>query len=227
MEPIRVLLVDDQSLFRRGLRALLEDEPGIKVIGEAPDGQAGYEAVAALRPDLVLMDLNMPGWGGVEATQHIKADFPETRIVILTVSDEDDQLFSAIAAGAGGYLLKDVKPEELYELIRGAVRGEAPISAAVAGKLLHEFRIRPRIEAIDDAAAQELTPRELEVLQLVTDGLSNGEIAARLFIVEGTVKNHLHNILEKLHLKTRLQAATYALNQGIVSRPRRVTTPPG
>ncbi len=220
MPRTRVLLVDDQQLFRKGLRALLEEEADIEVVGEASDGRAGYEAAVQLHPDLVLMDLNMPVCNGVEATRLIKQEFPETRVVILTVSDEDDELFAAITAGAGGYLLKDLKPEELFELIRGVMRGETPISAAVAGKLLREFRSRPRRETSPDGT-QALTQREIEVLQLVTEGLSNGEIAARLYIVEGTVKNHLHNILEKLHLKTRLQAATYAMNEGLIPRPRR------
>jgi DNA-binding NarL/FixJ family response regulator len=166
------------------------------------------------------MDINMPVCNGVEATRMIKAERPETKIIALTVSDEDDDLFEAIKSGASGYLLKDLRPEELFDLIRGVLRGETPISPAVAGKLLSEFRRRPRRDPTD-TAGWDLTPRELEVLQLVTEGLSNAEISARLFIVEGTVKNHLHNILEKLHLENRLQAATYAIREGLVQPPRR------
>ena len=217
---IRVILVDDQLLFRRGVRALLEEEPGIEVVGEASDGREGVELARATRPDAVLMDVNMPVLNGIEATRIIKSERPETKIVALTVSDEDQDLFEAIKAGAQGYLLKDLRPEELFEMIRGVMRGETPISPAVAGKLLNEFRKRPWHEP-SEAAGWDLTARELEVLQLVAEGLGNAEIAARLYIVEGTVKNHLHNILEKLHLENRVQAAAYAIREGLVEPPRK------
>ena len=220
MDPIRILLVDDQILFRKGIRALLEDQPGIEVVGEGGDGQAGIELVEELRPDVVLMDVNMPICSGVEATRTIKEMFPATKIVILTVSDEDDELFAAIKSGAEGYLLKDLEPQELFGMIRGVMRGEAPISSAVAGKLLNEFRAQSW-RSPGDSKEGSLTARELEVLQLVADGHSNQEIAGRLYIVEGTVKNHLHNILEKLHLENRLQAATYAIREGLVEPPRK------
>ena len=220
MTKLRIVLVDDQMLFRKGVRALLEEQPDMEVVGEASDGLEGADLVAALEPDVVLMDINMPVCDGVEATRLIKAERPETKIVIITVSDEDEELFAAIKGGAEGYLLKDLRPDELFEMIRGVMRGETPISAAVAGKLLREFRTRPWNEP-GQSGDRSLTSRELEVLQLVTDGLSNAEIAQKLFIVEGTVKNHLHNILEKLHLENRLQAATYALREGLVERPRR------
>lgn len=216
---IRVLLVDDQILFRRGIRALLAEQPDIEVIAEVGDGQAAIDAVETMRPDIVLMDLNMPICSGVEATRVIKEQYPETRVMILTVSDEDDELFAAIKSGASGYLLKDLEPNELFGMIRGVMRGEAPISSAVAGKLLHEFREQSWRGAVDTKEGS-LTAREREVLQLVADGYSNMEIAKKLFIVEGTVKNHLHNILEKLHLENRLQAATYAIRHGLVERPR-------
>ena len=220
MAPVRILLVDDQLLFRKGLRALLEDEEDMEVVGEASDGAQALDRARTAKPDVVLMDINMPVCNGVEATRMIKAERPETKIIALTVSDEDDDLFEAIKSGASGYLLKDLRPEELFDLIRGVLRGETPISPAVAGKLLSEFRRRPRRDPTD-TVGWDLTPRELEVLQLVSEGLSNAEIAARLFIVEGTVKNHLHNILEKLHLENRLQAATYAIREGLVRPPRR------
>jgi len=220
MAPVRILLVDDQLLFRKGLRALLEDQEDMEVVGEASDGAQALDRARTAKPDVVLMDINMPVCNGVEATRMIKAERPETKVIALTVSDEDDDLFEAIKSGASGYLLKDLRPEELFELIRGVLRGETPISPAVAGKLLSEFRRRPRRDPTD-TAGWDLTPRELEVLQLVTEGLSNAEIAGRLFIVEGTVKNHLHNILEKLHLENRLQAATYAIREGLVQPPRK------
>jgi DNA-binding NarL/FixJ family response regulator len=220
MAPVRILLVDDQLLFRKGLRALLEDQEDMEVVGEASDGAQALERVRTSKPDVVLMDIHMPVCNGVEATRMIKAERPETKVIALTVSDEDDDLFEAIKSGAAGYLLKDLRPEELFDLIRGVLRGETPISPAVAGKLLSEFRRRPRRDPTD-TVGWDLTPRELEVLQLVTEGLSNAEISARLFIVEGTVKNHLHNILEKLHLENRLQAATYAIREGLVQPPRR------
>jgi len=220
MAPVRILLVDDQLLFRKGLRALLEDQEDMEVVGEAADGAQAVERVRAAKPDVVLMDIHMPVCNGIEATRLVKSEWPETKIIALTVSDEDEDLFEAIKSGASGYLLKDLRPEELFDLVRGVLRGETPISPAVAGKLLSEFRRRPWKDPTA-TAGWDLTPRELEVLQLVTEGLSNAEIAARLFIVEGTVKNHLHNILEKLHLENRLQAATYAIREGLVQPPRK------
>lgn len=220
MAPVRVLLIDDQILFRKGIHALLEDQPDIEVVGEGGDGQEAIELVEQLAPDVVLMDVNMPVCSGVEATRTIKELFPNTRVVILTVSDEDDELFAAIKSGAEGYLLKDLEPSELFNMIRGVMRGETPISAAVAGKLLHEFR-EHSWRSVGEPKEGNLTARELEVLQLVADGHSNMEIAMRLCIVEGTVKNHLHNILEKLQLENRLQAATYAIRHGLVERPRK------
>ena len=220
MTPVRILLVDDQLLFRKGLRTLLEQQEDMEVVGEASDGLQAIEIVRTVAPDLVLMDIHMPVCSGVEATRMIKSEHPETKVVVLTVSDEDQDLFEAIKSGAEGYLLKDLRPEELFDLIRGVLRGETPISPAVAGKLLNEFRRRPWRDT-SQTAGWDLTARELDVLQLVTEGLSNAEIAARLYIVEGTVKNHLHNILEKLHLDNRLQAATYAIREGLVEPPKK------
>ncbi len=195
----------------------------MEVVGEASDGLQAVEIVRAVTPDLVLMDIHMPICGGAEATRLIKSEHPETKVVALTVSDEDQDLFEAIKSGAEGYLLKDLRPEELFDLIRGVLKGETPISPAVAGKLLNEFRRQPWRDT-SQTAGWDLTARELDVLQLVTEGLSNAEIAARLYIVEGTVKNHLHNILEKLHLDNRLQAATYAIREGLVEPPKKPGT---
>jgi len=218
MSAIRVVLVDDQQLFRKGVRALLEEEGGFEIVGEAGDGAQGLQIVLATRPDVVLMDVQMPVCTGVEATRNIKAQRPDTRVIVLTVSDADDDLFEAIKAGADGYLLKDLKPEELFRMIKGVLEGETPISPPVASKLLGEFRKRPWRETAQTAGS-ELTQREKEVLQLVASGQSNAEIAARLYIVEGTVKNHLHNILEKLHLQNRVQAAAFAVREGLVQPP--------
>jgi two-component system NarL family response regulator len=218
MSAIRVVLVDDQQLFRKGVRALLEEEGGFEIVGEAGDGAQGLEIVLATHPDVVLLDVQMPVCTGVVATRNIKAQRPDTRVIMLTVSDVDDDLFDAIKAGADGYLLKDLKPEELFQMIRGVLEGETPISPLVASKLLGEFRKRPWRETAQTAGS-ELTQREKEILQLVASGQSNAEIAARLFIVEGTVKNHLHNILEKLHLHNRVQAAAFAIREGLVLPP--------
>src|SRR3970282_1299800 len=152
MAPVRILLVDDQLLFRKGLRALLEDQDGFEVVGEAENGAKAVEHVRSARPDVVLMDIHMPVCNGVEATRLIKIERPETKVVALTISDEDDDLFQAIKSGADGYLLKDLRPEELFELLHGVLRGEKPISTAVAVKILTEFRQRPWREPTQTAA---------------------------------------------------------------------------
>ncbi|MFQ5381609.1 MAG: response regulator [Dehalococcoidia bacterium] len=220
MTKTRILLVDDQLLFRKGLRSLLEEQEDFEVVAEGTNGLEGANLARELGPDIVLMDINMPVCDGVEATKIINDDVPSARVVILTVSDEDKELFSAIKAGASGYLLKDLKPDELFDMIRGLMKGESLVSAAIGGRLLREFQSRPW-NGPGETNERSLTARELEVLQLVTEGYSNAEIGRKLFIVEGTVKNHLHNILEKLHLENRLQATTYALSEGLVQRPAR------
>lgn len=220
MSVARVLLVDDQLLFRKGLRALLSSEEDFEVVAEAGDGQEAVDKVRVFNPDIVLMDIHMPGMDGIQATRLIKAERPEVKVVILTVSDEEDDLFEAIKVGAEGYLLKNLRPEELAQMLRGVMSNETPVSPAVASKLLGEFRRRPRRDE-EPSPRQVLTPREQEILQLVAEGLSNAEIAARLYVVEGTVKNHLHNILEKLHLQNRVQAAAFALREGIAVPPPR------
>jgi DNA-binding NarL/FixJ family response regulator len=211
---LRLLLVDDQPLFRRALASLIQGQFDMAVVGEASDGSEALEKVRALAPDLVVMDVNMPGATGIDGVRAIRAAGIDIPVVMLTISDEDSDLFEAIKAGANGYLLKNLKPEQLFEGIRGAVRGEAPISAAIATRLLDAFRhggAPMPTGAPEPEEATTLTRRESEILQLVATGLSNKEIASKLTITEGTVKNHVHHALEKLHLTNRVQAAAYAV----------------
>lgn len=221
MASIKLLLVDDEHLFREGLGALIDAQQDLEMVGEASDGLEGLEAFLRLKPDIVLMDIRMPFCDGIQGIRLIKQERPESRVLALTVSDDDDDLFEAIRNGADGYLLKNMRPEELFGLIRGAMRGESPISPAVAGRLLRELRRRGPRRKRETPSGWSLTRREREILQLVTEGLSNAQIGSRIHIVEGTVKGHLHSILRKLHLQNRVQAAAYALREGIVSHPRR------
>ncbi len=220
MKSTRVLVVDDHALFRKGVTGLLRGAGGFTVVGEAQDGRDAVAKAQALRPDVVLMDVYMPGMDGLEAARRIKAALPSTMIVILTVSEEDQKLFEALKAGAHGYLLKNVEPEELFRTLRGVVRGEAFVTPSMASKILDEFtrQVRPPQEGKPSAG---LSPREREVLELLTRGAVNKEIAAALEISENTVKNHLKNIMEKLHLENRVQVVAYALREGLV-RPRDV-----
>jgi DNA-binding NarL/FixJ family response regulator len=195
---IQVLVVDDQVLFRKGVVASLGTAADIKVVGEADTGLDALNAVPRLNPDLILMDLNMPVMGGVDATRRIKAVHPEVKVVVLTVSDLDHDLFEAIKAGADGYLLKSLGPEALAGAVRQAFEGESPLSPAVAAKVLKEFRLG-RAQDAPAAEAHVLTARELEVLQLATLGDSYKEIGSKLHVAESTVKNHMRHIMEKLH----------------------------
>jgi two-component system nitrate/nitrite response regulator NarL len=219
---LRVLLVDDQPLFRRALATLISAQFDMTVVGEGENGRDALEKVRTLQPDLVVMDVNMPGADGVDGVNAIRGAGFSTPVVMLTVSEDDDDLFESIKAGANGYLLKNVRPEDLFENLRGVVRGESPIAPAVASKLLDALRTggRPSRDAASSPTSSEdtvLTRRESEILQLVANGLSNKEIASELTITEGTVKNHVHNALEKLHLTNRVQAAAYAVRQGLTS----------
>ena len=216
---LRILLVDDHVLFRKGLTALLGCRPDIQIVGEARDGLEAIDAAREFLPDVILMDVNMPRCDGLEATRRIKREMPHVKIVILTVSDDDQHLFEAIKSGAQGYLLKDLEPFQLYALLESISRGEAPLSGAIAAKILKEFS-RPSGAASQVAEViDELTPRETQILQLVAEGKSNKDIADELVISENTVKIHIRNILEKLHLKNRIQAAVYAVSQGLISEP--------
>lgn len=217
--PIRVLLVDDHVLFRKGIVSLLSTERGFEVVGEAANGHEALDKARDLMPDVILMDISMPQMDGLEATRRIKAEIPYVRIVILTVSDGDQNLYDAIKSGAQGYLLKKIEPHALFNTLRGVVQGEASFSRITAMKLLGEFTRLAQQEAAPSLPGTGLSPREKEVLEQITRGKSNKEIASALSIAENTVKNHLKNILEKLHLENRVQAATYALRKGLVERP--------
>jgi two-component system nitrate/nitrite response regulator NarL len=219
--PIRILLADDTALFRSAIGELVGAQDGLEVVGEAENGLEAVEKARALKPDVVVMDVEMPVMDGVQATRLIREQMPSVKVVMLTVSEADDHLFDAIRFGAQGYLLKNLRPAELYDLIRAVMQNEPPLSPAIAGRLLGQIRdgssplssMAPVPDAPSESPA--LTRRELEVLQLVADGLSNKEIATSLFITEGTVKNHVHNALEKLQLENRTQAAAYIVRQGL------------
>ena len=212
-EPIRVLLVDDHAIVRKGVRALLLTEPGIAVVGEAEDGELAVAAAERLRPDVILMDLVMPGLDGIEAIRRIVARQPGARIVVVTSFSTDDKVFPAIRAGALSYLLKDSEPEDLVRAIRQAHRGEPALHPAIAKSVLQELG-RPKERP---PTADPLTARELAVLKHVAAGLSNQQIADALSVSEATIRTHVSSILAKLHLASRIQAALYALREGIPS----------
>ena len=207
-DVIAVLIADDHPVVRHGLRTFLETLDDVEVVGEAGNGAEAVEQAARLVPDVVLMDLVMPELDGVEATRRIRAESPTTKVIVLTSFDADEQVFPAIKAGAAGYLLKDVRPAELAEAVRKASRGEALLAPSVAAKLMQEV-------AGARSPAAGLTERELEVLRLIARGLSNKMIARELVVSEKTVKTHVSNILAKLHLTDRTQAALYAVREGL------------
>lgn len=206
MEPISVLVVDDHALFRRGVNAVINSQPNMKVVAEAANGREAIAAVKEVHPTVVLMDLSMPEMGGLQAIPFLLEEAPETNVLMLTISDKEEDLFNAIKAGARGYLLKGVDPDELVLAITHVAEGGVIISAATAPKLLSEIGAETK-EATE--AATVLSPRETEVLHLVAEGLTDKEIADRLFISVNTVKTHMKNILAKLHLKSRTQAVAY------------------
>jgi DNA-binding NarL/FixJ family response regulator len=212
---LRVLLVDDHDLFRTGLRSLLEEQ-GVEIVGEAGSGQDAVRLVREIAPEVVVMDLNMPGMNGVEATRHIGREAPLTRVVVLTISDQDSDVMDAIVAGACGYLLKDASIQDLMAGIRAAAVGESLISPHIAGKVLERVRgTTPSSEAAATIRA-ELSDREIQVLKLIANGKDNAVIAGELHISPKTVKNHISNILMKLQIDNRIQAAVYAVRSGIV-----------
>jgi DNA-binding NarL/FixJ family response regulator len=213
----RVLICDDHAVFRRGLAMVLDPEPDIEVVGEAVDGADALDQARLLQPDVVLMDVRMPRINGIEAARQINLQVPTTKILMLTVSDEEDDLYEAIKAGANGYLLKEISVEEVAEAIRAVVQGQSLISPSMASKLLNEFNsLAKKAEERQQYPAPALTSRELEVLKLVAKGMSNREIADELYISENTVKNHVRNILEKLHLHSRMEAVIYAVKERLL-----------
>jgi DNA-binding NarL/FixJ family response regulator len=217
VEPIRVLVVDDHALFRRGLQMVLEQEPDIEVVGEAGDGSEAVEKSADTLPDIVLMDVRMPKRGGIDACTAIHETVPSAKIIMLTISDEEADLYDAIKAGAMGYLLKEISIEEVASAIRAVHGGQSLISPSMASKLLTEFA--SMIKKTDDrqqVPTPRLTDREMEVLKLVAKGLNNRDIAKQLFISENTVKNHIRNILEKLQLHSRMEAVVYAVREKLL-----------
>jgi len=216
MDRIRVLLADDHALFREGLAGILAAQPDFDVVGEASDGLEALVKARELVPDLILMDIAMPGFDGLEATRRIKQELPAVTVVMLTVRDEEEKLFEAIKSGAQGYLLKNIRSRDMLDLLRGAVRGEAAITPALAGRMLEEFRRLSRQvpwDAEDEIVA--LTRREQEVLSLVAEGATDKEIADALHISVHTVKSHMRNILAKLHVGSRYDAARYARSKGL------------
>ncbi|WP_322750222.1 MULTISPECIES: response regulator transcription factor [unclassified Frankia] len=216
-DPIRVLVVDDHALFRRGLQMVLEQEANIEVVGEAADGAEAVTMAVDMAPDIVLMDVRMPRRGGIDATSAIKQAVPSAKIVMLTISDEEADLYDAIKAGAMGYLLKEISIDEVATAIRAVHGGQSLISPSMASKLLTEFA--SMIKKADDRPqlpTPRLTDREMEVLRLVAKGLNNRDIAKQLFISENTVKNHIRNILEKLQLHSRMEAVVYAVREKLL-----------
>jgi DNA-binding NarL/FixJ family response regulator len=213
-DRLRVLLVDDHDLFRTGLRNLLEEQ-GVQVVGEAAGGSDALRIVREIAPDVVVMDLNMPGMSGVEATREIATIAPLTRVVVLTISDQDDDVMDAIVAGACGYLVKDSSIEELMRGINAAAIGESLISPPIASKVLQRMRAVTLDQGAETIRA-ELSDRELDVLRLIANGKDNSEIAEALHISPKTVKNHISNILMKLQIENRIQAAVYAVRSGVV-----------
>ena len=214
--PIRVLLADPHALFRRGVRMVLDEQADIEVVAECADGLEAVDRIAELVPDLVLIDVRMPGLSGIEATRRARSLVPNVKFAILTVSEDDEDLFAAVRAGATGYLLKEVSIEELPAAVRSVARGQSLLSPSMATRLLAEFNALSRRVEEQRGTAPRLSDRELEVLRLVARGLSNKDIAAELVIAENTVKNHVRNILEKLQLRSRMEAAMYAVREKLV-----------
>ena len=219
-DPIRVLIADDHALFRRGLEMVLQGEPGLELVGQASDGQEAVQIAGEVVPDVVLMDIRMPKMTGIEAARQMKEVAPSAKIVILTISDEDDDLFEAIRAGAIGYLLKDIPLDELADSVRAVHGGQSLINPSMAGKLITEFATLARRGADEEPAKHapvlKLTDREMEVLRLVARGMNNRDIAKELFISENTVKNHVRNILEKLQIHSRMEAVMIAVREKLI-----------
>lgn len=212
-----LLIVDDHVLFREGLRHIISHWEDFEVVGEARNGREAVELARELLPDIILMDITMPVMDGLQATRLITRELPSVQVVMLTVSEDEENLFNAIQNGARGYVLKDIPSSGLHKKLTGVLRGEAALSGPMATKILNAFgKIRPGTEGPEAAVLEPLTDREHQVLELVVQGLSNPEIAEKLCLSENTVKKYLHNILEKLHLNNRVEAAIYAVKEGLV-----------
>ena len=216
MTRYRVLLADDHALFREGLAGIISAQPDMEVVGEANDGLEAFVKAQELKPDLILMDVQMPGMDVLEATRQIKQVLPETTIVVLTVRDDDEKLFEALKNGAQGYLLKDIRSQDMLGMLRGALRGEAALSSSLAGRMLSEFRRLSRGGISEKEDDSGLTEREQQVLLQASQGATDKEIAEALMISLNTVKTHIRNILAKLHVRTRREAAKVAKGRGLV-----------
>ena len=223
MKPVKVLVVDDHALFRRGISAVLTNQKNLEIVGEATNGLEAIEKAEKTSPDVILMDLNMPHCNGLEATQALQTKAPQINILVLTISENESDLFAAIKFGAKGYILKNTEPEELIQAILHIAQGGVIISPTMATKLLAEFKDpgTPAETESSQKSEANLSPREVEVLQLVSQGATNKEIADSLFISGNTAKTHLRNIMEKLHLANRSQAAAYAVEKGLVPYNRK------
>lgn len=215
MKSINILVVDDQRLFREGLVRLIESQPDMEVIALASDGREALQQARRFHPDVVLMDLQMPLMGGLESTKLLKEEFPDVKVIILTVSDAEDDVFEALKNGAVGYLMKSMRAETLYQKVRDSAQGEVVLSPLLASRVLGEFA---RLKCQQEKMTGGLSEREREVLKMVVEGKSNREIAESLFIAESTVKRHLHNMLDKLHAKNRAEAAAFGVRSGLVNQ---------
>ena len=218
MNTLRIFLIDDHNLFRSGVKALLARQPGFEVVGEAADGLEGLKRARELRPDVVLLDLHMPGISGLEAVQLLRDELPQTEVLMLTVSEDAEDLMDALRAGARGYLLKNIDTDFLVDAVRRAARGEAVMSPQMTSKLVAGLQGAARHVEREAPAGQAISPREREILACLARGASNKEIARELALAESTVKIHVQNILRKLNLSSRVQAAVYAVEHGIVEK---------
>jgi DNA-binding NarL/FixJ family response regulator len=217
MDPLRILVVDDHSLFRQGIVSLLADHQQLEVVGQGKNGFDALTLARQLEPDIILMDIHMPGCDGLEATTAIKQEMPHVHVVMVTASEEDEVLFEAIKNGATGYLLKNLEPQDLFDMLEKISQGESPLSKRMAAKILAEFQVAQRTPRKEPEAKVALTPRELEVLEKIVEGHTDGNIGQALEISENTVKRHVRRILAKLQTRNRVQAAVQAVRTGLVA----------